>query len=178
MERAVRTGIISLLKSSVAAIRRGDAFRLKELSGVNMRSAVVFQDSDSLSISVVVYALSKIIERVRRKGFVLAQLERALKFLESGKDERYREVVRNLVGSIKSEDYKLKRFVATVIEQAQVKKGCAMCEQGVSLGRVSSLFGVSRWDLMRYLGKTRVAEASSEKVSTEERLRFARRIFS
>lgn len=177
MEQAVKTSTARLLNQSIAAIRKGDAFRLKELSSTNVHSAAVFQDEDSLSISVVVYALSKIIEHAGRKGSIIAQLERALSFLKSGRDEKYRATISSLVRTIEAEDYRLKRFAATVIEQAQVKKGCALCEHGISLGRVSNLFGISRWELMRYLGKTRAAEVSSENIPTEDRLKFARGLF-
>jgi len=177
MNEAVRTNIIRLIQDSLSAIKKGDSFQLKELSNGNIHNASIFQDEDSLSISVTIYALSKIIERTPRKKAIVSHLQKALQALSSGNQAKYRSIIRSLLNAIKVEDYKLKRFVSNVIEQAQVKKGCAICEHGISIGRTANILGISQWELTRYLGKTRIAEQSSERIPTEQRLALARRIF-
>jgi len=177
MNNIVKDNIIRLLKESINAINKGDSFRLKELSNENLHNASIFQDEDSLSISVVIYALSKIIEHTTRKKTITTHLQKALQVLLSNNDAKYRDVIRSLIRSIQVEDYRLNKFVSNVIEQAQVKKGCALCEHGISIGRAANILGVSRWELMQYLGKTHVAEQSSESIPTEHRLAVARRIF-
>lgn len=178
MESIIRANIIKLLKSSLAAIRSDDSFKLKRLSNDNIRNAAIFQDEDSLSISVVLYAISKLIEHTSKKKAILVQFQDALKALSASKDSKYREIIKNLIKTVKIEDFRLKRFVSNVIEQAQVKKGCVLCENGLSIEQAASVLNVSRWELMQYLGKTHVNEQSKEHIPTEKRLALARRLFA
>ncbi len=178
MDGTVRINIMRLLKDSLVAIREGDSFMLKELSNGNIHNASIFQDEDSLGISVVVYALSKVMERTDSRQVIASQLQKALEALSSGKDAAYRSEIRQVIRTIRLEDSRLKRFVFSVMEQAQVKKGSAIYEHGISIGRVAEILGVSKWELMQYLGKTRASEQSSERIPTEKRLELARRAFS
>lgn len=178
MNETVRDNIISLIRDSLAAIKKGDSFKLKELSNSNIHNASIFQDEDSLSIGVVIYALSKLIEHMYSKKVVIEHLHAASDALSSGDDSEYRSVIRALIRSIQVEDYRLKKFVSSVIEQAQVKKGSALYEHGLSISRVAAILGISKWELLNYVGKTRIAEQSSERIPTEQRLALARRIFT
>ncbi len=178
MEQVIRSNIGKLLTQVITAIKRNDSFKLKELSNANVSSAAVFQDEDSLLISVAIYALSKIIDHSNKKKLIVANLEKASGALAASNDERYRFYIRDLMNSIKIEDSRLRKFVSNVIEQAEVKKGCSLCENGLSIGRAANLLGISRWELMGYLGNKNAAEQSSENIPTEKRLDTARRIFS
>jgi AraC-like DNA-binding protein len=177
MESIIRANIIKLLKSALDAIKSDDSFKLKRLSNDNISNASIFQDEDSLSISVILYAISKLIEHTNKKKAVIAHFQGALHALSAGKDAKYREIIKRLIKAIKIEDFRLKRFVSNVIEQAQVKKGCVLCENGLSIEQAASVLNVSRWELMQYLGKTHVNEQSKENISTEKRLALARRLF-
>ncbi len=63
MDEGERKNIGRLIEESVSAIRKGDTFRLKELSNGNTHNASIFQDGDSLTIAIVIYALSKVVDR-------------------------------------------------------------------------------------------------------------------
>ncbi len=177
MEAILRGNIMRLLKESLDAIRNGDSFRLKELSNGNIHNASIFQNEDSLSIGVVIYALSKIIDRTENKHAISSAILNALEALTAGKDDAYRSEISRLISAIRLEDSRLKKFIFNVIEQAQVKKGSAIHEHGISVGRVASIIGISRWELMQYLGKTRAPEISLERIPTEKRLELARKVF-
>ncbi len=178
MDNAVRGNMVRLLKGSLDAIRKGDSFMLKELSNGNIHNASIFQDEDSLSISVVIYALSKMIERTENTRGIVSRLQKAFEAISSGNDAAYRSEISRLIKDIRLEDSRLKKFVSNVIEQAQMKKGYAIHEHGISVGRVAAMLGISKWELMQYLGKTRIPEQSSERIPTEKRLELARRMFS
>ncbi|MBS3133182.1 hypothetical protein J4470_03585 [Candidatus Woesearchaeota archaeon] len=177
MQETVRSNIIRLLKECITAINKGDSFRLKELSNSNIHNASIFQDEDSLSIGVVIYALSKVIERMYNKKIVVASLRSASDALSSGNDSKYRSVIGDLIKSVQTEDLRLKKFVFSAIEQAQVKKGSVLYEHGLSISRVAAILGISKWELLNYVGKTKIAEQSSELIPTEKRLILARRLF-
>ncbi len=178
MDGTVKSNIMRLLKDSICAIEEGDSFMLKELSNGNIHNASIFQDEDSLSISVVIYALSKVIEHTTKKREIVSRLQRALSSLSSGDEIAYSASIRQLIKDVEVEDSRLKKFVCSVIEQAQVKKGSAIHEHGISIGRVADMLGISKWALMQYLGKTNVSEQSHERIPTEKRLELARRVFS
>ena len=178
MERTVKTNIKKILKQSISAIKKGDSFRLKEISNQNIHSAVIFQDEDSITMLVLIYSLSKIIERVKNTRPITLQMEKCLESLEADDETEYKNRIREIINLIKSEYYGFKRFATTIIERAQIKKGCMISEHGVSLSRVSKMFGISKWEFMKYFGKACSIETSSEKVSTEKRLKLARRLFS
>jgi hypothetical protein len=178
MDPVVQKNILRLLGQAKDAIRKGDTFGLKELSNGNIHNASIFQDEDSLGIAVTLYALSKIIDRGKLpKNLVIGDLQKAESFLAKSNIDAYRASLKSLVNRISREDFRMRKFVSTVIEQANIKKGCALCEHGISISRVSTLLGISKWELMQYLGKTHVSDQSSETFPTEKRLAHARSLF-
>ena len=46
-----------------------------------------------------------------------------------------------------------------------------------NLGKSSSIFGVTQWELYRYLGKTQISEVEKRRLSVKQRLEFARNLF-
>lgn len=178
MDEEVRSNTIRLLRGCISAISKGDSFLLKELSNGNIHSASIFQDEDSLSLGVVIYALSKMIDKSQKRKTIVGKLRKALDAVISRDYNSYTLLMRELVEIIRAEDDRLKRFVSNVIEQAEVKKGSVLYEHGISIGRVAGILGISKWELMDYIGKTHFSEQSYETVPTEKRLALARMIFS
>ena len=178
MEERVRKGIILFLKELIAAVRKSDSFRLKELSNANVKHEIAFRDEDSLTISVVAYALSKTIRSTRRKATIALQLRSALVALNSGDERKYRIIIKSLIKGIEAEDSGFRQFVSGVFERAKIKKGCSLCESGTSMARAADMLNVSKWELAGYLGRSRAAGRHSERVTAEQRLALARRLFA
>ena len=55
--------ILNILNQTKSAIGSGDSIKLKELSDKTIHTASISQDPDNIAIAVIVYSLSKIIER-------------------------------------------------------------------------------------------------------------------
>ena len=55
--------VLRILKEARQAIERGDNIALKELSNQTIHTASVSQDPDNIAVAVIVYSISKIIER-------------------------------------------------------------------------------------------------------------------
>ena len=70
MHKAVKNDILLVLKRAQRYINKGDSRKLKHLSDHTISNVSVFQDTDSLSIAVIVYAISKLIERHGRNCFL------------------------------------------------------------------------------------------------------------
>ena len=174
---AVLSELIDVLKAKENA----DIMKIKELSNHVIHNASVFQDEDSISVAILTYALSKIIERKQRDmGYVkiIGMLNSCISSLKDNEDEPFRKSVRNIFNFIRAMDSRLRLYINEVINQAQIKKGCKLCEHGISVARASQVLGISRWELMHYLGKTTSIEQFSEPVNVSQRLKFARGMFS
>ena len=179
MIETVRRNVIEKLKSAVSLIRKKDYYSLKLLSNETVHNASIFQDDDSVSFAVIIYALSKIMEHGRlRSEKVIYKLEHMISAADKNDEKSYRKYSQELMQLISKVDSKAGMYISNVVEQAQLKKGCRLCFHGISTQRVSQLTGVSQWELMPMLGKTEIAELSSETVRLEDRIRLSRKIFS
>ncbi len=178
MEEVVRQDILDVLRQGIEALRRGDAFRVKELSNNVIHNASIFQDDDSLGIAVLMYALSKTMEKGRLDvDEVEKLLSKAKSALDAFSFDEHRLAVKLALKKISEADSRLKIFVSNVIDRAQLKKGCKICMHGVSVARTANILGISRWELMQYLGRTTFHDEVAETVSVQDRLAFARKVF-
>ena len=73
-------------------------------------------------------------------------------------------------------DSKLKLYIGEVITQAEIKKGSKLYAHGISLGRAAEVLGISQWELMFYIGKTKLIDVKGC-VGVRERLNYARSLF-
>lgn len=179
MEEVVRRDITEVLAQSVAALKDGDSFRVKELSNSVIHNASIFQDDDSLGIAVLLYALSKTMERGRLDLENITQLlTKAKSALDSLDINEFRIATKLALRKISEADSRLKVFVSSVIDQAQLKKASKICMHGVSVARTANILGISRWELMQYLGRTTFHENMPETINVRSRLELARKVFS
>ena len=75
-------------------------------------------------------------------------------------------------------DERLKMYIHEVIVQARIRKGSKLCAHGISAARASQILGISRWELMNYVGQTTLSERFTENVSVSGRMKTARGLFS
>lgn len=179
--KAVKKDLERVLKRAQRFINTNNSNELKRLSEYTIQNASVFQDSDSLSAAVVIYAISKLLERW---GFDSEYAEQARNLLSSAqfsleqdKDEEYRDSMKKLFEFASSVDKEFKLYVDKVIEKARVKKGSSLYEHGISAARAAELLGIGRWELMSYIGKTRIHDEAEAAPNTEQRLILARSLF-
>ncbi len=183
MDELVRKDAISVLSEVIGILKvkeEKDAAEIRELSNHTIHNASVFQDEASVSIAILIYSLSKIIERM---GWeldyrpALSLLESAKGFLENGKFDEYDKAIKKLFALISNVDNKLKMYIEEVINQAQIKKGGKLYEHGISVARAAEVLGISQWELMGYIGKTKLTEDIQDIVDLRSRLKFARGLF-
>ncbi len=182
MNDQIKKDIISVLVQLIEILKKKeDSVQIKSLSNHTIHNASVFQDEDSISVAILIYSLSKIIERKEKDidyNKVIYLLNSALQNLKNSNDDAFRKFIKNLFDFIRAMDKKLKLYIHEVINQAQIKKGCKLCEHGISIARASEVLNISRWELMHYIGKTTLIEQFSEPVNILQRLKFARSLFS
>lgn len=177
MNEVVKKDILSILEQSRIILQRKDSFLLRELSNHTIHNASIFQDEDSISIAVIIYSLSKLIERGKldtRKA--LSLINSAHKYLKSDDFINYKDTIKYLFKFISNIDSKLKLYIEEVIKQAQIKKGSKLYDHGISIGQAADLLGISQWELMNYVGKTSIVD-SFPSPDVKKRLSIAKELF-
>ncbi|MBI2656375.1 hypothetical protein HYX03_01395 [Candidatus Woesearchaeota archaeon] len=184
MHDIIKRDIIAVLTELVEILKvkeESDIAEIKELSNHVIHNASVFQDEDSISVAILIYALSKIIERKQMDldySKVLSMLSSGISNLRNNDDEEFRKSIKSIFNFVRTMDERLRLYIHEVINQAQIKKGCKLCEHGISIARASEVLGISQWELMQYFGKTTLIDKFSEPVNVSYRLKIARSLFS
>jgi hypothetical protein len=181
MDDTVKKDIISTLAEVIELLKvkeEADILEIRNISNHTIHNATIFQDEDSISIAILIYALSKVIERsfgkVNYMKF-LDLLNSARSHLDKGHVDGYRKSVKNVFTEISRIDKKAELYVEKVINQAQIKKGSKLHEHGVSIGRAADILGISQWELANYVGKTSLSDL--ETINAVDRLKFVRGLF-
>jgi len=186
MNKEIRAIILDGLKKAIKSIEEGDIKTLKELSNYTIHSASTSQDEDSITFTVLMYALFKVYERKDYREMeswnlfdknAKSYLRAAYNSLNKKDTEGYRKDIREFLKSIDKLDNKLKNYIQQVIESSKISKGSRLYEHGVSLGRTAELLGVNAFELMDYIGETGISDIMSETVDVKKRLAKARGLF-
>ena len=171
---AVLSKAITLLKTPSQKVKTA----LAELSDHTIHCCTVFQDEDSMNIGVLVYAIAKTIKfppDKKRKSLLLNILKTAKLALEENNLTIYRSTIKQGLSLIEKENKKINDYVGEITAHASAKKGCKIHEHGVSVGRAAELSGSSQWEIMNYLGRTKIPEDPESKV--KQRIAIVRRLF-
>ena len=184
MHDIIKKDIVAVLSDLIEILKVKediDIIQIKELSNHVIHNASVFQDEDSVSVAILIYSLSKIIERKQREmdyNKILSMLNSCISYLKNNQDDAFRKSMKNIFDFIRTMDQKLRLYIHEVINQAQIKKGCKLCEHGISVARAAEVLGISQWELMHYIGKTTLIDQFSEPVNVSKRLKIARSLFT
>jgi len=155
---AIKEDILAVLDRAIDALSSQDFMSLSELSNHTIHDASIYQEDDPLTLAVLMYALSKIIQRSVEQGQTpptpLAALKRARDALSEDDDNSYRAAIKQLLRTIVTQDSQLKLYIQDVIQKAKIKKASKMHEHGISVARTAELLGISQWELQDYIGQT------------------------
>ncbi|MBI4016708.1 MAG: hypothetical protein HY363_03370 [Candidatus Aenigmarchaeota archaeon] len=178
MEPTVKEDIQNVLNQIIDWLSQDKPEELLELSNHVIHDASIFQDEDSISFAVLVYALYKTILRCKQQeeckyGQFLEQLKKMQQLLLADNFDDYRNAIKKLFAEIKKSDQKLALYIEEVLAKARIKKGSKIHEHGISIARAAEMLNISQWELANYIGKTTIPEAVGKTV--KERLAFARK---
>ncbi len=188
MNEKLRKDILTVLRKTQPALRNNNANKIKTLSNMTIHNAGVFQDQDSISISVIIYTISKISNRPRLqnhpdyskfKEVIIQELSNTQSILQRSDIKNYRRSVKRLFQIVARFEKKFGMYMREAIEQSKIKRGGRIYEHGISVGQASELLGISRWELMSYLGETKLSDVRHKTgISVSDRIENMRRIFS
>lgn len=158
MRGKIKKDIIRVLNKTIDLLQKKDYAGVLKWSDHVIRNASAYQDADSLSIAVLVYALGKVMQRCCEKGEqppdLKPGLRSMLKHMKRGDDNAFRAELKSLIDSVGKYDKKLKMYIQEVITKAKIKKASRIHKHGISIARTSELLGVSQWELQDYVGHT------------------------
>lgn len=183
MNDQVKEDILAVIKKVIIVFRTKNYFDLRDISNQTTHSASMYGDEDAISIAVVIYSIFKIVSRdFYDHGLddgILAQFLRAQQSLEKNNLSLFRQTLQSIFKNLSRQDPTLRRHLKSIIYHAQTVKGSRLYEHGVSLATAAQILGVSHWDLMSYVGKTGIPEATRDTGAEDmkRRIRFARSLF-
>ncbi len=180
MKSEVHRAILRALKLTLRYLEEGSTYRLRELSDHTVHNASIFQDEDSISIAVIIYALSKIIQRDQKVPKpLITSIQNAKRLLTDHNMKDYVAEVRSITKLIQSLDSKMSLYIQKVINNSEIKKGSRLYENGISLSRAAEMLGVSQWEMMAYVGKTSIIDKTPVySTNVKKKIELTRKIFS
>ncbi|VVB83842.1 Uncharacterised protein [uncultured archaeon] len=183
-----KENVLRILEETKEALKNSDSLKLKELSNQTIHTASLTQDSDNIAVAVMVYSLSKIIERVEYKKFsgwdnfykvITSSVDNSINAIKTNNDKKLQQSLMSIREAISKLSGKLKIYIQDVFRKAQINKASKIYEHGISMEKTASLLGVTMFDLASYAGqKEEISNAPlSQTLDVKSRIKIAEDIF-
>jgi len=179
--------LVNIIHQTKVALLEKNAAQLKDLSNNTVHNACNYQDSASITIAVLIYTLSKLVERQdfsRFKNWDLfvkkfnSYLNLAIISLEEENFNKYEEYISLARKCIESQSISLKPYIQEVMKKASINKGGKIYEHGLSLEQTSKLLGITQWELADYVGSRTSDNRSLRTIDAKKRAKMALEFFS
>ncbi len=178
---------ISVLEIIRDSLKENNSSRLFELSNQKIHSAVCVQDIESITLTIVVYALGKIIERknqlkIKNWEFFIKRVDSILSLtidaLKKSNQEAYRGNILKIKSTLESISPSLKQYTREIIRNACINKASHIYKHGISLEQTAKLLGITQWELAEYTGQTKIADVNYNRTFDEKsRIKMALNFF-
>ncbi len=179
--------ILTVLRETKVALKTRDNVKIKNLSNEVIHNSSINQDPEVISIAVILYSLSKIIERENYKQYTnwkhfyrsyLKGIDILIKALEKNDLNKFREEIHFVTNLINKLSGNLKIYINDVFRKAQINKASKIYEHGISMEKTAKILGISVWELTEYAGQTRVADVNlSVTMPIKDRIKIASEVF-
>ncbi|MAG38165.1 hypothetical protein CMI45_02150 [Candidatus Pacearchaeota archaeon] len=175
-----------VLEKTIKALKKKDAPALKSLSDKTIHSSCTYQDSGTTTSAVLIYALSKIIEREDYKKMIdwdkfekkaIDLFNLAIDALKKNKHEAYEKYILQTRKLLEQTAGSLKDYIKEVLRKSSINKASKLYEHGISSEQTAHLLGLSQWEIAEYLG-TKTEIKQKEKITIEKRAKIALQFFS
>lgn len=179
--------VLRILRETRSALERKDSSYIRGLSNQTINTASLTQDPDNIAVAVIVYSLSKIVERLDYRQLpgwkkfyanVLVYLDKSIKDIETGDYAKFRQDFKRIRGSIENLSGKLKKYIKEVFRNAEISKASRIYEHGISMEQTASLLGISLYELAEYAGRTGIPDVPENyTMNTKSRIKLAMDMF-
>ena len=164
-----REHVLDVLKQTKEAVKIEDTVKLKGLSNQTIHSASIHQDTENIMLAVILYSLSKILERENYRQYpgwskffksFLNHLDKAVSALEKNKEEEFGEELKAIRTNVSNLTGDFKINIKDVFRKASINKASKIYEHGISMEKTSKLLGISLWELAEYAGQTGISDVN------------------
>lgn len=179
---------IQILKSAREALASNNSLKLKELSNQTIHSATMYQDSGTIISAVLIYTLSKIIERkpslnIKQWDKFVQKISSLFKLAESALKEKNFKAYDKYMGqarkSVSIISVNIRPYIEEVFRKASINKASKFYEHGLSMGKTAELLGITEWELSEYAGQKGISEIPQNiTLSEKKRAQLAMEFFS
>ena len=178
--------IVKILEQTKSAILKKDSIQLKKLSDQTIHDACSYQDEASITIGVLLYSLSKIIEREdydKIKSWEIfvkkfnSELDLAVSALEKDETEKYQKHIRLSREILQSQLINFEQYISNVLKKAAINKGSKIYSHGLSLEQTAKLLGTNQWELSEYIGQRAYDEKHEQTLDVKKRAKMALEFF-
>jgi len=182
-----KENVLDILERTKKAVKEEDVIALKDLSNRTVHTASINQDSDNIAVAVIVYSLSKLIERKKYQEFknwdsffnrYMSCIDNAIKALKEDNLQNFRECISEIRKEMNSLSGHLKNYIKDVFRKAQINKASRIYEHGISMEQTAKLLGISIWELAEYAGQTGISDVNlSVTMPIKNRIKIAEDMF-
>jgi len=182
-----KENVLRILKETKRAVKENNSFLLRELSNQTVHTSSIHQDADNIAVAIIVYSLSKIIERRNYRTYsnwptfyrrFLVCINNAILALEKDKLDEFHNQLEQVRRIIEELTGNLKLQIQDVFRKAEINKASRIYEHGISMEQTAKLLGISIWELAEYSGGTGISEVNLNLTLPEKkRIKYAIEIF-
>ncbi len=167
------------LHALLNAFREKKPFELKAIGNSAIRRAAIQDDRILAEISVISYALYKILSKdhfvksskwPKVEESISGFMSKSIDAAERQDSEALKMHLRNALQSIEKIDSELSNYAENLREKAIVKQASTAYAMGLSLSQAASLTGADKKELQKYIGFTRIHDEHPAKKGIAERL--------
>jgi hypothetical protein len=182
-----RVHILETLRKVEKALEKKNYLKIKSLSNHIIHHSSIHQEPDIISLAVILYSLSKLLEREAYKEYkswpefynnYITHLKKAVNGLEIDNIKVFRneiDLIRKLIQKLSGD---LKFHIDTVFRRAKINKASRIYEHGISMEKTAKILGISQWELAEYVGKTGIANVNlGVTMPLKKRIKIAEEIF-
>lgn len=157
-----KENILRILEQTKEALKTENVGAIIELSNQTIHTASTSQDPENIAVAVIVYSLSKIIQREKYQKYsgwkkfynsYVSSIDEAIKSIKSGNDKHLRQNISRVRDEINKLSGDLRKNIEDVFMKASINKASKIYEHGISMEQTAQLLGITIWDLASYAGQ-------------------------
>lgn len=180
--------LIEVIQGAKNGLVKKDAFKLKDLSNQTVHQATAHGDEGCITLAVLIYALSKLIERKdyeRIKNWdrfvkkISGFFDLACTALKEEKEDKYNSYLEMSRKTLTSISVNLKPYIQEVMRKAAINKASKIYEHGISMEATAKMLGITQWELSEYTGQKQIPDNPyNEIIDIKKRAQMALEFFS
>jgi len=181
-----RDHLVQVLSQTKSALSSNDSLTLHSLSNQTIHSASIYQHTDYTITAIIIYTLSKLIERkyslrIKNWGEFINKISSLLSLsIKALQDDNQSAFLENLekIRKFLTSSVNLKPYIQDVFTKASINKGAKIYEHGISIEQTAKLLGLSQWELTEYIGSKETSDSKyARTMNVKSRAKMAMEFF-